>query len=301
MALTRGTANKGTRSFIPIEFSLILQEQFDHIVTAMDCVNRDYEPELITGGDLVTVRGLGRIEWSTYTPDSTTMTYSTPTETSVDLCVDQFKYATFKFDDVDVAQMDFDAMEGYAERMAIGGKETVNQFLLTDMSAAVPVYNTLGGTTKGHVVEVHADNITDVLADLYTYLQRSKVFGITNERPWAIIPPEIRGELVKARKITHPTEMGDQVIRNGVIGECQGFELKVDTQSVLTNATGFNDDYFEVLVGVNCAYSFVQQVNTAESLRLESEAATGNRALMVYGGEAINAQGLGKLICKVQR
>jgi hypothetical protein len=248
---------------------------------------------------MVTIRGIPVQSWSSYVPDSTSITYSTITESSVDLVVDQIKYNAFSIDDVDIHQTDFDVMASQAERVAIAGKELVDLFLLTEIAAAVPVYNTIGGTPKGMTIPINGDNIYDVLCDLYTTLGEAKVFGATNQRPWLIVPYRVEGEIKKSRNFTHATDMGDEIIRKGVIGEIAGFEIKVSTQLTLTPETDTYDSYYNVLAGVNLGYSFVQQINTSEDLRLETKFATGNRSLMVYGGKAVNDNALAKLVCKV--
>lgn len=298
MTFKRGSATKGTRDFIRIDFSAKVQTLFDHECVAMDCVNRDWEGEIENGGDIVTIRGFGDITWSNYVPDSTTVTYSTLAESSLDLVVDQMKYCAFKLDDVDAHQVDIDVLDGYGERAGISGRDLVDSHLLTGMAAAVPADNVMGAATLGSVIQLTKDNIYPVFCDLFAILQDSKVFGATKQRPFVVINPQIYSLMKQAPEFTKASDLGDDVVRNGVIGEFAGFEVKNTTNNPLVAASGGNDAYYNVLAGVNLAYSFAMQINEMEEVRLEGQFADGMRGLMVYGSKAVAPQGLAKLICK---
>jgi hypothetical protein len=300
MAYTRTSGSLATRNFVPQIFSPLVAAIFDHQCVAMDCVNRDWEGEIANAGDSVRIRGFGNINVSNYVPDSTTIAYQTTSESGQNLIVDQMKYAAYKIDDVDAQQTDLEANTGYAERLGVAFQETVDTFLLSDMSAAVPVYNTMGAPINGHVVEIDTSNCYDVFTDLYAVLEESKVFGRTNQRPWVIVPPKIKAIMKRTSQMTHATDLADDVIRNGVIGEFARFDVKVTTNLTFTGATPADtyDNYWQILAGVNLAYTFAQQINMNESIRLEGQFGDGERALMVYGGKAINADGLAKAFVK---
>jgi hypothetical protein len=298
MTFTRGSANKATHSFIKVDFSAKVQTIFDHECCFMDGVNRDWEGEIENGGDIVTIRGFGDITWSTYSPDSTTITYSTLSESSLDLVIDTFKYCAFKLDDVDAAQVDIEVLDGYGERAGVSGRDLVDTHLSTGIAAAVPADNVMGATTLGSVIQLTKDSIYPVFCDLFAILKDSKVFGATKQRPWTVVQPQLESLMKQAPEFTHASDMGDEVIRNGVIGEFAGFEVKTTTNYGITAASGGNDSYYTVLAGVNLAYSFAMQVNEMEDIRLEGAFADGRRGLMVYGSKAVAPQGLAKLICK---
>lgn len=297
MAYTRGSANKATHGFIPIQFSTRLLAKLDKTCVAMDCVNTDWEGEIAQAGDIVTIPELGDITINDWTVDGT-VTYQTTTESTTDLVIDQQKYYAYKVDYVDLQQANIDVINGYADRAGIGMRNTVDTHLLTAMSAAVPADNTLGATTNGNVVQLTSENIFDVFVDLYQMLEDSDVFGATDQRPWTIITPGVKNLMVKSNQLRQ-TPVGDDAVRSNVVGEFAGFDVKVTTNLSLTAASGGNDDYLGLLAGVNFAHTFALQVFQEEDIKpLQTTFGNAKRGLAVYGSKAVRPQGLAKLIAK---
>lgn len=296
MAYNRGAG--ATRHFIPELFSAKVAAKLDEVTVAVDCVNRSWEDEVANVGDQVTIPVVGDLSWSDYTVDSS-ITYSLTTENSVTFTLDQADYCAYRIDDVDQHQSVIDVMNAYGERMAISGRDLVDTFLLTDIATKVPVTNTLGAATIGSVISVDPDTYYHVLVDLFDRLRESKAHSATNQRPWLIQPTRMTSLMKKSNYFTHATDMGDEVIRNGVIGMCAGFEVKETTNMTQTAATGGNDDYFEILAGYNLGYTFAMQINQNEEIRLENYIGDGRRGLMIYGGEGVVTGALAKAYVKL--
>lgn len=298
MALTRGSANLATHSFIPVKFSKKVAAILDNMTVAMDCVNTEWEDELLNSGDIVRIRSFGNITVNSYAVDAT-ITNQTISESVQSFVIDQQQYFSFKIDDIDAKQSDLDLFDGYEERAAIAVRDTVDTFLLSQLSANAPAGNTIGATSNGSVLQLNADNIYDVFVDLYERLETAKVFGATQQKPWVIIPPKVKAVMKKSGQFTHPTDMGDEILRNGIVGEFAGFEVKTTTNMSLTAASGGNDDYYSVLAGTNLGYTFGMQISKVENIRLETTFADVMRGLFVYGGAAVIPNALAKLVCKV--
>lgn len=298
MALTRGSANKATHSFIPLKFSKKVTAILDNVCAFFDCVNTDWEEDIIDCGDIVSIREFGDITINPYTVDNT-ITNQTVTESSQDLVIDQQDYFSFKVDDIDVHQTDLNLFDGYEERAAIGMQDKINGFLETGISGAVPAGNTLGAATVGSVIQLDPDNIYDVCVDLYEKLESAKVFGATNQRPWLVVPPKVKAVMKKSKLLTEGSDAGHQFVRNGTIGEFAEFEVKCDTTMTLTAATGGNDDYYQILAGTNLGYTFAMQISKIEPIRLETTFADVIRGLFVYGGEGVVEEALAKAFVKV--
>jgi hypothetical protein len=299
MAYTRGSANYSTHGFIPTHFSATIPVQLDKICVALDCVNRDWESEFENGGDIARVREFGEITVDDYTVDNT-VTYETTTESYQDIVIDQIKKFAFKIDKVDKKQADLDVFDGYSERAAISVHQTVDTHLITGMTAAAPVYNTIGSTTLGHNIQLTADNVYDVLVDLHTLLVESNASSVTSKMPWLIVPPRVKGIMKKSGKLTPATEMGDKLIRNGVFGEFAGFEVKETTNLTLNGASGTNGTYWNILAGFNYAYTFAMQLSEVEGpFSLQTTFGDGIRGLFLYGSKAIKEEAIAKLIATV--
>lgn len=298
MALTRGSSNLASHAFIPVKFSKKVVAILDNVVSLMDCVNTEWEDEILNSGDIVRIRQYGSITTNSYTVDGT-VTNQTITESAQSLVIDQQQYFSFKIDDVDVKQTDLDIFDGYEERAAISVRDTVETFLNTQITAGASAANTLGATTAGSVIGLNADNVYDVVVDLYERLETSKVFGTTSQMPWLNVSPKIKAVMKKSTLLTHPTDMGDKLLRNGSIGEFGGFDVKVNTVMSMTAATGGNDDYFTMLGGVNMGYTFAMQLAKVEDIRLETTFADDMRGLFLYGGQSVIAAAIAKAYVKV--
>lgn len=297
MPFNRGTATKGSRISIPLLFSAKVATLLDHHTQFMSCVNTDWEGELMNAGDLITIEKFGDIAWNTYTPYSTSITYATMSEDGFDLVLDQINYAAFKQETVEKQLENIDHMDGYAERLAISGREKVDTHLYTGLTAAVPSGNTMGAATTGSVIGLTKDNIYPVFCDLYAILDDAKVFGATTQMPWTVVPPRIHSLMRQSGEFTSAAEMNKEVMRTGALGEFAGFEVKSSTNSPLVPAGSGTDAYYNVLAGVNFAYTFAMNINMDEKLLLEGSFANGLRALMMYGSAASQANGLAKLVC----
>lgn len=297
MAYTRGSANYATHAFIKTHFSPTVVAKLDKTCVAADCVNKDWEGEIAEGGDIVRIREFGDITINDYTVDST-LTYQTTSESYQDLVIDQQKYFAFKVDKVDEKQSDLDVINGFAERAAIGLRNTVDTHLLSAMSSGVAADNVIGAAALGSVIQLDKFNLYPLVCDLYTLLEESDVFGATDQIPWLIVTPRIKGIMKQCPEFTPATEMGDKVVRNGVIGEFGGFEVKTTTNQAMTAATGGDDDYLPLLGGVNLATGFAMQINEVDDLDLQTTFARAHRGLSVYGSKVVRAQGLVKAFVK---
>lgn len=299
MAFARGSANYSTHGYVATHFSATIPVLLDKKCVALDCVNRDWEGEFESGGDITRVREVGNIAISDYTVDDT-ITYSTLSESYQDIVIDQQKKFAFKVDKIDLHQSDIDVLDAYSDRAAVAMHTTVDTHLISGMTSAVPVYNTLGATTLGHTIQLTPDDVYDVLVDLNVLLREANADSVTDEMPWLLVPPRVKGMMQKSGKLTQATDMGDMVIRNGVFGEFAGFQVKENTNQPYTGASGLNDGYWSLLGGYNYAYTFAMQINEVEGpFTLETTFGKAVRGLSVYGSKGIRPQALVKAIVKI--
>jgi len=298
MVLSRGSATKGTRSFIPIVFSRMVLDILDKSTVAVDCVSKDYEGEF-SEGDLVTIRDFGAtsIAVGDHTVDST-ITYGLTAEQSQDMLIDQLKYTAFRLDYVDTKQSDLDLMEGNKERAAIALRDTIDSFLLSTMAAGAPALNTIGATTVGSVITLDASNIFAFFNDMYTLLEESNATSLGGT-PFAIVPPAVMGVIRKSDQLVHATASGDAVVRNGFQGNFAQFMVKQST-NVPYNAAGTGTEpYWNILFGYKKATQFAMQINVLEDLKLQTTFADASRMLAVYGSKVTLPNALGRAIVKV--
>jgi hypothetical protein len=122
-----------------------LVEKLNQVNVMLPLVNRNWEGDL-RQNKTVNVRTLGSISMSTYTPNSTTISYQDLTPVKEEFTVSDSKYFAFDVDDVDKAQNDLSAMDGYLGRAVVAVNNTVESKLLATYSSAAV---TLGAAPAG--------------------------------------------------------------------------------------------------------------------------------------------------------
>ncbi|HET6661871.1 MAG TPA: hypothetical protein VFH16_18325 [Rubrobacter sp.] len=106
-------------------------------------VNRDYEGDIRRDGDRVHIHSFNDLTVSSYTKNSTTISYEQLTDTRVTLLVDQAKYFAFKVDDIDTAQMRPEIIDAAADRASYQLAEQTYSQTLRSIAVA-----TLGGILR---------------------------------------------------------------------------------------------------------------------------------------------------------
>src|SRR5688572_2446651 len=149
-------------NFIPEIWSKKLLKIFDKTVVMANLVNRDFEGEITSAGDVVHVRTFGDVTVNNYTRDMT-ISFQALTDPMVDLLIDQQKYFAFKVDDMDKAQANVDILEGYASRAAIAIRDVVDT-RLTGHYADVDSGNVIG--TDLTPISLTKDNIYSYITQL---------------------------------------------------------------------------------------------------------------------------------------
>lgn len=122
-----------------------LVERLNPINVMLPLVNRNWEGDL-RQNKTVHVRTLGNISMSAYTKNSTTISYQDLTPEKEEFTVADAKYFAFNVDDVDKAQTDINAMDGYLGRATIALNNTIETKLLAAYSSAAV---TLGAASPG--------------------------------------------------------------------------------------------------------------------------------------------------------
>ena len=261
-------------NFLPEIWSKKLLKIFDKTVVMANLVNRDFEGEILSAGDVVHVRTFGDVTINSYTRDMT-ISFQSLTDPMVDLLIDQQKYFAFKVDDLDKAQANIDILEGYAARAAIAIRDVVDTRLI------------------GHYANVDSDNIigTDedpialTSSNIYSYItqlgEKLDECNIPQEGRNLVITPKFKTMLLQSDEFTRATSLGDNVIQNGYIGNVAGFAVHVTTNNAavsgVVNLMAFTKDYM----------SFASQVSKIETVRPYNMFADAVKGLYLYGSKVM--------------
>jgi hypothetical protein len=253
---------------------------------AADVANRDYEGEIANQGDTVKITSISRPTISTYTPNSTTISYEELTDAQRMLVIDQAKYFAFSLEDVDERQAAGNVIDEATREAAYGLRDVADQFIAgqyTEVQTASDV---------GTVSITTADLAYTGLKDLKVKLDEANV---PQEGRWVIIPPWYHGLLLENSKFVDASASGStEPLLNGVVGRALGFSIRMSN-----NVPVITGDDYAVLAGYRGAISFAEQINQVEALRLEGQFADAIRGLHLYGAKVARPDGIALLRASV--
>lgn len=262
-------------NFLPEIWSKKLLKYFDANAVMVKLVNRDYEGDIKSAGDVVHVRTFGDVTINDYTRDMS-IAFETLTDPMQDLTIDQQKYFAFKVDDLDRAQADMNILEGYAARAGVAIRNVVDQHLLAH-NVDVDAGNVIG--TDVSPITLDETNIYGYIADMGEMLDNG---NIPSDNRYIVISPKFKTMLLKSEEFTRATNLGDNVIQNGYIGNVAGFGVHVSTNlqpdSGVVNIMAFTRDFV----------SYASQVSKVENVRPYDMFADAVKGLYLYGSKVFH-------------
>ena len=269
-------------NFTPEVWTQELSAVLDNNGVMMKCVNRNWEGDIKKSGDTVHIRTFGNIAVNTYTG---TISYTDLTSPMQDLVIDQQKYFAFLVDDISKAQANINIMDGYLQRAKIAIDLCKDSFLLSKYTD-VPTANIINN--GGSPVVLDPSTIFGYFSSVTKALRKSNALS-KGQRPWIVINPDIEAVLVQSELLTHATNLGDEVVKEGSIGRVAGLDVMVSTNLTSTSGTTY------ALAGTNDAITFASQVVEVESLRLQDSFNTAVRGLYLYGAKTVLPYALSRL------
>ena len=257
-------------NFIPTIWSAALLESFKAAQILIPTANHQYEGELASG-NTVKITAITTPTVQNYAT-SRTLTIDALADSTQSLVIDKEEAFSFKVDDVDRVQ-------------AAGSFEPVTRdagaALAESAEAAFIATLKSGGTSAGTTAITTADNAYAAVVAIRQALVKAKV--PTSNRYLAVSPEFASLLLGSGSKLTSFDPVGDDPIRNGVIGRLLGFT--VIEHPLLTHtsnrpaAVGYH--------GPSTAY--VGQIAKTEAGRMELAFADYVRGLNVYGSKVLRA------------
>jgi hypothetical protein len=283
-------------NFIPtIWAARLLQNMHKAQVFGM-LVNRDYEGDIRQAGDTVKIGGIGSIAISTYTKNSTSLSWETLDDASQVLEIDQAKYFAFKVDDVDQAQTRPKLMDEAMREAGYAVSDTIDSYI-ANLYSQVATANKVGADGGSAKTVGYGSGEIDPykqLVDMGVLLTESNV---PSEGRWAVVPAWYEGMLRKSSSfVANPSGVTGQAMINGSIGRVAGFDVYVSNN--VTNDAQATPTY-RAMFGVAAAISLaVQKQPEMEAIRLQDSFADGVRGLLLYGAKVIRPNAMAVLHCK---
>jgi hypothetical protein len=269
-------------AFIPKIWSDLLVAKLDKTLVYASLCNRNYEGEIRGGGDTVKIGQVGDVTVSTYTPNSTSLSWEKLNIADITMVIDQMKSFSFEVDDVDKAQLRIDPMAAAIARAAYGIADGIDQFVAGKYTEA-DTANAVGST--GSPIDINSANVLEQFGQVSRKLSEANV---PNEGRWIVIPPWLHMKLVIAKYITATDN--NAVMSNGMVANMLGFNIYVSNNVPIVSSTKY-----KILAGNDSAITFASQLTEMEAIRRESSFADGIKGLYVYGGKVVQPKALAVL------
>src|SRR5437868_3735855 len=130
--------------------------------------NRDYEGEILGGGNTVKIASIGDVTIDDYTKDTDIADPQVLSDDDQSLVIDQQKYFNFYVDSVDRAQQNVNVLDEAMRRAGYKLNDAADSYIAGLMEAAVPAGNKIG--TVGTPKVPTKDDAYEYLVDLGTLL-----------------------------------------------------------------------------------------------------------------------------------
>lgn len=288
-----------TGTFIPELWSGKIIEKFYDATVLAAVANTDYEGEITSYGDKVTIRTKPSIAINDYTA-YTALTTETPSAAVVELLIDQGKYWSTALDDVMEVQSDLDHFSLWADDASEQMKIEIDTDVLAGIPAGVSANNqgTTAGVQSGTVIDlgaaaapvtVTAATAINKIIDCGQILDEN---NIPETGRWVIIPAWLAA-MIKTSDLRDASLTGDGVsmLRNGRLGMIDRFTLYA------SNLLPYNasDTAHSIIFGHSHGLTFASQLTKVETLRAESTFGTILRGLQVFGYKVVDGTALGIL------
>lgn len=263
-------------NFIPTIWTAKILRAMKNAQVMAFLANRDYEGDISEKGDTVHIPQLGEINVSTYTKNSTTLTYQELTDAASILSIDQAKYVAWLLDDVDKAQTLMGLMDEATNRGAYKLADTADSYLLGLYGDAG-----LSQNTNSSPVNMTSLNVEEEFLSVAEQMDEANA---QREGRFAVIPPWVMTKLVLAGVSTKTDN--DTVYANGFIKRMLGFDFYMSNNvSVGTASTGAQT---RIMCGVaKQSYTFAEQITKMEALRSDTTFGDKMRGLHLYGGKIV--------------
>ncbi len=261
-------------NFIPEVWSMNVQKALALAHRFAPTANRSYEGEIRNSGDTVKINKLADPSVSTYTKDSSSLTFSALVATQIELKIDQAKSVSFGVDDVDKAQTNVNTMATVMERAGYAFANTADTYLAGLYAQAGNALN-----TNGAPINLTSLNVED---EILLLKEEMDVAGVPQLGRFVIIAPWVETKLVLAG-LTTKTQ-NDALFANGKIGNVLGFEMIVSAN--VSKGTAWAQT--RNIAGVKGqSYAYAEQILNMEALRPEAVFQDAIKGLHLYGGKII--------------
>ena len=303
-------------TFIPTLWSSRLNAKFYTASVFGEIANTDWEGEISSLGDKITVNNVPDITISTYTVGSG-LTYQVPTPSIIELIIDKAKYFAFQVNDVLAYQSQPKLMDVFSNDASMQMKVAIDSNVLYNTWANGAAANkgaTAGAKSASYNLGTDAAPVTLTASNVLSTL--TALSGVLDEQNipesdrFLVIDPATR-QLLMQSNLAQAQFMGDSqsMVRNGKIGVIDRFTTYVSNnlpKAVAGTATPWlSGDGSEnsitsasnlkrraIIAGHKSAISFASQMTKVETVRSTTDFGDYIRGLQIYGFKVTKPEAL---------
>lgn len=283
-------------AFIPEIWSRRIIQRIDQVNVAMSIVaNTDYEGEIREQGDTVQVRRYGDVTIQSYTRGQT-ISYQDLVPTKEPMTINEARQFAFSVDDIDKAQNDLSAIDGYIDRAAVALSNDIDRKLLSYTTSALAANQI---TNSGSAINITASTAGTAVYELIVNAGLAlDIQDVPSDRRWIIVTPYFKSLLLKdTTYFIKGSTLGDTILQtgrpdrtaaqaaaNGYVGQIAGFDVW-QSNHLLSNAGNY---YCPFGQGKPISYASQIPAGHPQVLTLESTFATAARGLMLHDGKVFS-------------
>jgi hypothetical protein len=274
--------------FIPVLWSgsILRAVRKAQVFTQPGIANRDYEGEIRQAGDRVRVGAIGDVTIQSYSKNTDIAAPEALTDAQQTLVIDQGKYFNFQVDDVDRAQIKPQLRTEAMDRAGYRMRDTEDTYM-AGLYTDVPAANTVGSSGSPKTDLGTAGKAYEYLVQLGVELDETNT---PTEGRWAIVPPWFHAKLLLDDRFAKSgTPRGDEVVRNGQVGEAAGFTI------LKSNNVSNDGTTYRIPAGHAMAWTFAEQIAEVEAYRPERRFADAVKGLLLFGAKVMRPDQLALL------
>lgn len=274
-------------NFVPQVWSAALQANLKKALVARSVATTRWQGEIAGAGSVVKIQKPAQLTAGAY---SGTVTYATPTSTTLDLAINQSNYVAFKVGDVVAAQANVDLVAEYTREAAYAVAKLADTYVMGLASDAGlnarEIDVDLAGARSGW------DSMYEKLVDAAEMLDGSDA---PREGRFVVASPRMMAALVSDTSYVAATQLGDAVRVSGSVGRIAGFDVVPSNNVAKRVIAGTTPGSADVaLFGVVGAIAYADQLMSMEAQRLEASFDDGVRGLHLFGAKIIEPSALGR-------
>jgi N4-gp56 family major capsid protein len=239
-------------------------------------VNRDYEGDIRADGDRVHIHSFNDLTVSSYTKNSTTISYENLTDSRVTLLIDQSKYFAFSVDDIDTAQIRPELIDAAADRAAYQLAEVADSYI-------AGLYSGASTSAPDNTIETSQFTSRNVYQKLVELSVAMDAVNLPAGGRFIVVPPWVKGLLLQNSSFV--TAAKPDAVLNGEIGQIAGIRILVSNN---VKTTGTSPVVSHMMAGHPSALAYAEQIVDLEGLRLESSFSDAVRGLHLYGAKVLD-------------